>query len=251
MQRDVVLRWIEQIVATVRRMLLGPDAVDPAMAMPIIEEAIYQLLGPLALLVPRLDVPSAAALLRDPERILGLARLLELKAMALQADSRAEEAAEVRQRAQGFAHAANACPECGAMYPDSAHSCTERFQTLLALDHSRREPWGSRHGIVFSCYSLQHPLQQPPEVLERAWLVLHRLVAEGDDSTRLFAGLRRSKEARPADWNAPPLPSPPTPGGPYDTTIADLGDFTAADYPALVDAWSRATYERWREGSLP
>ena len=30
MQRDVVLRWIEQIVATVRRMLLGPDAVDPA-----------------------------------------------------------------------------------------------------------------------------------------------------------------------------------------------------------------------------
>jgi hypothetical protein len=248
MQRDVVLRWIEQIVATVRRMLLGPDAVDPAMAMPIIDEAIYQLLGPLALLVPRLDVPSAAALLRDPERILGLARLLELKAMALQADSRAEEAAEVRQRAQGFAHAANACPECGAMYPDSAHSCTERFQTLLALDHSRREPWGSRHGIVFSCYSLQHPLQQPPEVLERAWLVLHRLVAEGDDSTRLFAGLRRHPGTVPADWDAPSLPPVPPAGGPYDVTIVDLGAFEAAGYAERVDDWARATYQLWRNG---
>jgi hypothetical protein len=248
MQRDVVLRWIEQIVATVRRMLLGPDAVDPAMAMPIIDEAIYQLLGPLALLVPRLDVPSAAALLRDPERILGLARLLELKAMALHADSRAEEAAEVRQRAQGFAHAANACPECGAMYPDSAHSCTERFQTLLALDHSRREPWGSRHGIVFSCYSLQHPLQQPPEVLERAWLVLHRLVAEGDDPARLFAGLRRHPGTVPADWDAPSLPPVPPAGGPYDVTIVDLGAFEAAGYAERVDDWARATYQRWRNG---
>ncbi len=108
MQRDVVLRWIEQIVATVRRMLLGPSAVDPAMVMPIIDEAIHQLLGPLALLVPRLDVPSAAALLRDPERMLGLARLLELRAMALEADSRSDEATEVRKRAKGFEQAARA-----------------------------------------------------------------------------------------------------------------------------------------------
>lgn len=251
MQRDVVLRWIEQIVATVRRMLLGPDAMDPAMAMPIIDEAIHQLLGPLALLVPRLDVPSAAALLRDPERILGLARLLQLRAMALQADSRGEESAETLKRAKGFERAANACPECGAIHPDPAHSCTERFQAFLALDHSRQEPWGSRHGIVFSCYSLQHPLQQPLEVLERAWLVLHRLVVERDNPTRLFAGLRRSGEIRPTDWNAPPLPPTPKPGGPYDVTIADLGKFEAPDYPALVDAWSRATYERWREGSPP
>jgi len=248
MQRDVVLRWIEQIVATVRRMLLGPGAVDPAMALPIIDEAIHQLLGPLALLVPRLDVASAAALLRDPERIRGLATLLELKAMALAAASRGEEAAEVRQRATGFADAANACPECGARYPDPAHSCAERFQTLLALDHSREEPWGSRHGIVFSCYSLQHPLHQPDGVIERAWLVLHRLVAAGDDPVRLFTGLRRSSEARPAGWDAPPLPSQPVPGGPYDVTIADLGGFEAATYPARVDAWARATYRRWCEG---
>ena len=250
MQRDVVLRWIEQIVATVRRMLLGPDAVDPAMAMPIIDEAIHQLLGPLALLVPRLDVPSAAGLLRDPERILGLARLLELKAMALEADNRSE-AAELRKRATAFQQAANACAECGAIYPDTGRSCAERFQTLLALDHPRQEPWASRHGIVFSCYSLQHPLQQPSEVLERSWLVLHRLVVAGDEPARLFAGLRRSKDTRPADWNAPPLPDSPTPGGRYDVTIADLGDFEASDYPALVDAWARATYEHWKRESQP
>jgi hypothetical protein len=245
MQRDVVLRWIEQIVATVRRMLLGPEAVDPAMAMPIIDEAIHQLLGPLALLVPRLDVPSAAALLRDSERILGLARLLELKAMALKAGSQAEAAAETLARAQAFELAAGACPECGGIYPDPPQPCAERFDVLLALDHSRQEPWGSRHGITFSCYALQHPLQHPPEVLERSWLILHRLVVKRDDPAQLFAGLRRNKEIRPADWGVPPLPAPPAPGGPYQITIADLGDFMTPDYPALVDAWARGTYERW------
>jgi hypothetical protein len=131
--------------------------------------------------------------------------------------------------------------------PDPAQPCAERFNALLALDHSRQEPWGSRHGIVFSCYALQHPLQQPPEVLERSWLILHRLVVTRDDPVRLFAGLRRGTEIRPADWNVPPLPSPPAPGGPYHITIADLGDFMTPDYPALVDAWARATYERWHE----
>ena len=248
MQRDVVLRWIEQIVATVRRMLLGPDAVDPAMALPIIDEAIHQLLGPLALLVPRLDVPSSAALLRDPERILGLARLLELKAMALQADSRTGEAEALLQRARAFAQCASACPECGALYPDPAHSCAERFQTLLALDHSRQEPWGSRHGIVFSCYSLQHPAEQPREVLERCWLILHRMVVAGDEPARLIAGLRRHGGTVPTDWEVPALPPVPPAGGPYDVTIVDLGAFEASGYAERVEDWARATYQRWRNG---
>lgn len=105
MQRDVVLRWIEQIVATVRRMLLGPEAVDPAMAAQILDEAIDQLLGPLALLVPRLDVASAADLLRDPERILGYARLLESKAAVLDQAGSPGDAALVRERARTFERA--------------------------------------------------------------------------------------------------------------------------------------------------
>jgi hypothetical protein len=100
MQRDVVLRWIEQIVATALRMLRGPSVVDPAVVDRMLDDAIANLLGPLTLLVPRLDVPSAAALIRDPERITGLARLLELKATALERMGKAAEAAALRTRAE-------------------------------------------------------------------------------------------------------------------------------------------------------
>ena len=99
MQRDVVLRWIEQIVATVRRMLLGPSAVDPAVVDRMIDDAIGKLLGPLTLVVPQLDVPSVVTLLRDPERIAGLARLLELKAIALERMGKPGEADALRARA--------------------------------------------------------------------------------------------------------------------------------------------------------
>ena len=99
MQRDVVLRWIEQIVATVRRMFLGPSAVDPAVVDRMIDDAIGKLLGPLTLVVPQLDVPSVMALLRDPDRITGLARLLELKAVALDRMGKRDEADALRTRA--------------------------------------------------------------------------------------------------------------------------------------------------------
>jgi hypothetical protein len=105
MQRDVVLRWIEQIVATVRRMLLGPSAVDPAVVDRMIDDAIAKLLGPLTLLVPQLDPASAAALLRDPERITGLVRLLELKAMVLERIGKGEEGQALRDRATALSEA--------------------------------------------------------------------------------------------------------------------------------------------------
>src|SRR5712664_2891954 len=47
------------------------------------------------------------------------------------------------------------CPQCGAVYPPPPTSCADQFAVLLALDHSRREPWGSRHGLAFAAYSLQ------------------------------------------------------------------------------------------------
>lgn len=103
MQRDVVLRWIEQIVATVRRMLLGPSAVDPAVMDGMIDDAIGKLLGPLTLLIPQLDPVSAAALLRDPERITGLVRLLELKATVLERMGKEAEGQALRVRAAALA----------------------------------------------------------------------------------------------------------------------------------------------------
>jgi hypothetical protein len=102
----VVLRWIEQIVRVVRRMLLGPGPPDFAAARVHVEEATTQLLGPLALLVPRLDVLSAVELLRDPDRILGLAMLLELDASIAEAQGDASGAAATRERAAEFRRAA-------------------------------------------------------------------------------------------------------------------------------------------------
>lgn len=100
-QRDFVLRWIEDIVRTVHRMVFGPGQVDLSAAESRVEEAMAQLLGPLTLLIPRLDVPSAADLLGDTDRIMGLAELLDLKASVLTA--RGDPAAEAtRARAAAF-----------------------------------------------------------------------------------------------------------------------------------------------------
>ena len=102
MQRDVVLRWIEQIALVIRRILFGPGQPDLVLVRNHLDEAMQQLLGPLATLVPRLDPPSAAALLHDPERLQGLALLLELEAELLVAQGDAPAAATLRERAAAF-----------------------------------------------------------------------------------------------------------------------------------------------------
>ena len=60
------------------------------------------------------------------------------------------------------------CNECGARYGNSTDSCVVRFDQLLALDHSRREPWGSRHGLAFAVFALQHPQRYPAGTRVRA-----------------------------------------------------------------------------------
>lgn len=104
-QRDVVLRWIEQIAAVVRRMLFGPGPPDLDAARRHVAEATAQHLGKLATVIPRLDVPSAVALLQDRDRILGLALLLDLHASIEQASGAAEAAEATRKRAAEFRRA--------------------------------------------------------------------------------------------------------------------------------------------------
>ena len=101
-QRDFVLRWIEEIVRTVHRMLFGPGPVDVASAEARVSDAIAQLLGPLTLLVPRLDVPSAADLLGDGDRIISLAELLDLQAAVEDAGGKTDQARLTRERAAAF-----------------------------------------------------------------------------------------------------------------------------------------------------
>jgi hypothetical protein len=103
MQRDLVLRWIEQLGALIRRLVRGRAESDLPAARDQVREATMALLGSLDPLIPRLDVPSAAELLADPDRIFGYAQLLDLDAVIAQAMGHSTAAQELRARAVGFA----------------------------------------------------------------------------------------------------------------------------------------------------
>ena len=137
---------------------------------------------------------------------------------------------------------ATACPECGARYLDASDSCAARFDALLALDHSRREPWGSRHGQAFAAFALQHPMQHASS-LEVAWVALWRIYMDGAGATDVFASLRASRGEIPPAWRVPkrPLSRVRAP----EVTIADLADFDAETYADRLDSWCRATLASW------
>jgi hypothetical protein len=134
-----------------------------------------------------------------------------------------------------------ACPQCGAPL-DDGRTCEDRFAALLALDHSREEPWGSRHGLAFATFALQHPASYDAATLDRAWVALYRVYVRGDDAPRLFhamAGRRIDTTA----WDAPPRPR--VRSRMLSVTIVDLRGFDADRYAADVDAWARATVAAW------
>jgi len=136
-----------------------------------------------------------------------------------------------------------ACPGCGAMYASPDENCSSRFGALLALDHSRAEPWGSRHGLAFSAFALQHPDRFARDVLERAWLLLFSVYEKGNSAGKVLAALRRAVKRQP-DWNVPALP-PGRPAPRFDVTIADLGSFPAETYPVQLNRWCQAALTAW------
>lgn len=105
-QRDVVLRWIEQLGRLVARLLGRGSAGDLATARDQVDEAVVSLLGPLAQILPQLEPGSAAELLRDPGRIFAYAQLLDLDAAIREAAGDREAAREGRERAVALAKAA-------------------------------------------------------------------------------------------------------------------------------------------------
>ena len=134
------------------------------------------------------------------------------------------------------------CPECGAVYEINGDSCAARFDMLLALDHSRQEPWGSRHGQAFAVFALQHPTSYPAS-LDRAWEVLYRIYVLGKPPAEVFGALVAARGAAPAALDVPPRSARPI-GAPM-VTIADLADFAAETYVERFDAWCRATLAAW------
>jgi len=136
------------------------------------------------------------------------------------------------------------CEECGALYDAEGDDFARRFDALLALDHSRTEPWGSRHGLAFSAFALQHPARFPADVAERAWIMLYSVYVQGSDYQRVTAALRRVGRENP-EWDVPPLP-PRRPSPAFSVTIADLGTFEAESYPRLLELWCKAALEGWQ-----
>jgi hypothetical protein len=104
-QRDAVLRWIEQIAKVVARLLRGPGPIDLDLAEDQVESALEQHLGSMATLLPRLEVPGAAALLHEPDRIFGYAQLLSLLGAVQHARGEAR-GHETHRRAVAFAREA-------------------------------------------------------------------------------------------------------------------------------------------------
>ena len=134
------------------------------------------------------------------------------------------------------------CPECGASYDADGDSCAARFEQLLALDHSRKEPWGSRHGQAFAAFALQHPARFASS-LDHAWTALHRIYVSNEQPRFVFDRLRVRRAEALAEWNAPrrsarPVKTPPV-------TIAQLGAFDAGTYAEGLDEWCRAALVMW------
>jgi uncharacterized protein DUF5946 len=137
----------------------------------------------------------------------------------------------------------HACPQCGAHYESSDDSCEGRFDTLIALDHSRQEPWGSRHGSAFAAFALQHPAGRSREALERCWTLLYRIWVAGDDPHAVAQALRQIQNGGLDHLTAPPFPEDASESRSFRVTIADLGKFERESYPRLLEAWCRATLE--------
>lgn len=99
MQRDLVLRWLEQLRLVIARILRGERDAGTELVEIELDQAIEQLLGGSAALVDRLDAASAASLLTDPTRIFGYAEALALKSALVRARGSAEPAAILARRA--------------------------------------------------------------------------------------------------------------------------------------------------------
>lgn len=137
------------------------------------------------------------------------------------------------------------CAECGA------RSCEDLFHALLALDHSRQEPWGPLHGVSVACFLLQHPSRLPADRGARAWAFLRAYLDAGlDEVNKLADRARRDNSHRGGPARAARDAPPPraAPRSRFSVTIEDVavdGTFPAAEFAERVRAWAAATVDAW------
>ena len=144
------------------------------------------------------------------------------------------------------------CSQCGAS--TGLPSCTDLFERLLALDHSRHRPWGPLHGVAVSCFFLQHPDHQLAPVAgnDVSWAILHAYLDGGNPALdALTARILRHAGDRErhgqVDLSAQTLPDGPRPTG-FAVTIAHVavdGTFPARGYEDRVHTWCVNTVDTW------
>jgi hypothetical protein len=115
------------------------------------------------------------------------------------------------------------------------------FETLLALDHSRRPPWGPLHAVAVACYLLQCtdvPIRRDDPRLE----ILRAFVAGGRPG--LDAAVARLRGAELPSGGGAALAVPVG----FDVTILDVsvdGSFPAEGYEQRVRRWASTTLAAW------
>lgn len=125
------------------------------------------------------------------------------------------------------------CDECGAVYTEANDSCQARFDQLLALDHSHQEPWGSRHGLAFAAFALQHPRRFSSASVARSHELVTRVCQANEPLARVVAEFRARPQADQPTISRAESSS-------FAVTIADLGAFDTASYPDALMRWARA-----------
>jgi hypothetical protein len=136
------------------------------------------------------------------------------------------------------------CRECGG--DAAAAPCAELFLRLLALDHSRAQPWGGLHAVNVACYFLQHPSLLARPQLDAQWAVVMLFLDDGLDAlaARTAAAVRRNSHrhgGRHVEASGGRAPD-------FAVTITDVavdGTFPAEGFPQRVGRWAAATRSGW------
>jgi len=107
-QRDYILRLLEQAAAALRRLreLLGGGTAKPVAIVEEARAAQAGLFGDTWALLQRVDVTTATALIRDPRQLSLWADLLRVEAEASRSLGDDERATYLETRAAGIAEAA-------------------------------------------------------------------------------------------------------------------------------------------------
>ena len=132
----------------------------------------------------------------------------------------------------------------------------ELFERLLALDHSRREPWGPLHGVVVACHRLQ-TATAPLPADDQLFVQLRVYLDGGLPAVSRYWAAARARNSRRGGGAPFAVPTGPLLDGPparFAVTIRDVavdGTFPADGHAERVHGWAVATLAAWGARTAP